>query len=66
MLELDALLANFLDREWPRLTAAEREAFEDLLSYADQTLFECVVGHMTPFDRVAASVVRRIREGAAD
>jgi antitoxin CptB len=65
MLELDTLLRGFVDREWERLTARERDAFEALLSYPDQTLLECLMGRMAPFDTVSAGVVRRIREGAA-
>lgn len=38
LLELDWLLERFLDRDYPTLSAAERQAFEQLLSYPDPQL----------------------------
>jgi len=61
MLELDLMLAGFLDRHFNELTQEEINIFNDLLLYPDQTLYEYLMGRMIPTDGALAHVVDRIR-----
>ena len=61
MLELDLLLMGFLDKDYARLDASQRQAFERLLGCPDQLLLEYLLGRMTPMDGELADVVSRIR-----
>lgn len=61
MLELDLLLQGFVDEHYDRLTPAEQQAFETLLSYPDALLYEYFLGSTLPLDRVLADVVEKIR-----
>ena len=65
MLELDLLLEAFLEDQYPALADEDKQAFENLLSYPDQLLYDYLLGEAKPTDREIAGVVRRIRGPAA-
>lgn len=65
MLELDILLEEFLDHAYADLDEDGRAAFEDLLTYPDQLLYEYLMGQQVPTDQGIASVIRRIRRAPA-
>lgn len=43
MLELDLLLQTFLERKYPKLSVKDQQLFEELLSWQDQDLYNCLV-----------------------
>ncbi|MCK4833433.1 MAG: succinate dehydrogenase assembly factor 2 [Gammaproteobacteria bacterium] len=61
MLELDLLLNNFVDLGVETLTTEQRQAFELLLSYPDQTLLDLLLGNAVSSDPEIFDVVRLIR-----
>lgn len=61
MLELDAMLEDFLARGYDRLDARQRAAFDALLQAPDQLLLEYLMGRMIPIDKDVADVAQRIR-----
>ncbi len=65
MRELDLLLYGFLERGYAGLDVVERSAFAALLDCPDALLFEYLMGHVVPSDRIMADVVRQIRDAAA-
>ena len=65
MLELDLLLNNFVDKKVDGLTPQQKQTFELLLSYPDQTLLELLLGRMAPADREVARIVQEIRNATA-
>lgn len=76
MLELDLLLNRFLDAGFSDLDPAQRAAFNRLLAYQDQILYDWLMGHAVPADPGSRELVPRIRaamlsgpshaEGSAD
>jgi antitoxin CptB len=64
MLELDLALQAFLDHHYDYVTTDERHAFEYMLNYPDQLLFEYIMGRIIPTDRQMANVVGRLRAPA--
>ncbi len=64
MRELDLLLGAYLERRYDQAPAAERQAFERLLSYPDQVLFEVLLGRQTLSEKELADVIERIRAPA--
>jgi len=50
LLELDLLLAHFLDEHYPELSALEQYQFRCLLDYPDPTLLAWIQGQETPPD----------------
>ena len=62
MLELDTLLAHFVDNEYQNLTTAEQAVFRDILDYPDQLLFDYFFGHGRPVDKDVANVIERIQQ----
>jgi antitoxin CptB len=64
MKELDVLLERFAGRELPSAPAAERNAFERLLTLPDPLLAGYLLGGLTPPQRSLARLVRRIRTPA--
>lgn len=48
LLELDLLLARFLEQRYPALAACEREAFQQLLRASDTQLLAWLQGRETP------------------
>ena len=64
MLELDLLLNNFVDRKAAALTDQQRQAFELLLSYPDQTLLDLLLANTVSSDEQLAGIVHLIRSTA--
>jgi len=64
MRELDLLLGAYLEQRYDRAPASEQQAFERLLSYPDQVLFEVLLGRQTLSEKELADVVARIRAPA--
>ena len=61
MLELDLLLNRFLDTGFADLQPAQRSAFDRLLAYPDQILYDWLMGHAVPADHAIRDLVARIR-----
>jgi succinate dehydrogenase flavin-adding protein (antitoxin of CptAB toxin-antitoxin module) len=61
LLELDIVLKDFLDRRYSGLTAAEQEAFEQLLTVPDETLLAYVQGKQNPPEKELMQLVTKIR-----
>jgi antitoxin CptB len=61
MLELDLLLNNFVDNKAEHLTAEQKQVFELLLSYPDQTLLDLLLGNTVSSDSNIATLVNQIR-----
>ena len=57
MLELDLVLARFLEENYARLTARQRKEFEQLLELPDQELWQLVRGD----DASASAVIGALR-----
>ncbi len=62
MLELDALLGDFVDNGYQQLSRGEQSVFRDLLDYPDQLLFDYFFGHGKPVDKDVANVIERIQQ----
>ncbi len=61
MLELDLLLNNFVDKQVATLTQQEKESFELLLSYPDQTLLDLLLGNSVSSDPSISALVLQIQ-----
>jgi antitoxin CptB len=61
MRELDLLLTNYLDNDYPHATADSKQAFRELLALADPDLLGYLLGGQMPRDTALASVVSQIR-----
>ena len=61
MLELDILLNNFVDTKVSALTQQQKQSFELLLSYPDQTLLDLLLGNSVSSDPQISAVVQQIR-----
>ena len=61
MLELDLLLNNFVDKKASSLTGQQKESFELLLSYPDQTLLDLLLGNTVSSDVSISELVDQIR-----
>ena len=66
MLELDLLLNNFVDKEVKNLTAEQKQTFELLLSYPDQTLLDLLLGNSVSSDLSIATIVQKIQATSFD
>jgi antitoxin CptB len=64
MLELDLLLNNFVDKEIENLNSQQKQTFELLLSYPDQTLLDLLLGNMVSSDINIIALVTQIRSTA--
>ena len=62
MLELDLLLNNFVDKGVNDLNAEQKQTFEMLLSYPDQTLLDLLLGNAVSSDASIASLVQQIQK----
>ncbi len=62
MLELDLLLNNFVDKKVNNLNATQKQTFELLLSYPDQTLLDLLLGNSVSSDSSIANLVRQIQK----
>ncbi len=62
LLELDIVLARFLDRHLDRLSPSETEAFKGLLLHSDNDLWDMVSGRLdAPPGSEAARVLELLR-----
>ena len=61
LLELDLVLAQFLERQVPAMSAAELAAFDELLDYPDTELWDVVSGRSDRFDPRLGKIVSRLR-----
>ena len=66
MLELDLLLNNFVDKEVGNLTAEQKQTFELLLSYPDQTLLDLLLGNSVSSDLSITAIVQKIQKTPFD
>ena len=58
LLELDLVLAKFLDRHLKTLSPARLAAFKRLLDYPDNDLWDFVTGKLTPPDAESAQIIK--------
>jgi len=63
LLELDLVLTRFLERDFLNLSADQRKAFEALLEYPDNDLWDLLSGHTEPPPGDSATVVKLLRDG---
>ena len=61
MLELDLLLNNFIDKKVESLTNQQKQSFELLLSYPDQTLLDLLLGNSVSSDPLISTIVQKIQ-----
>lgn len=61
MRELDVLLLRYLQRDWPRADATEREAFRALLERQDPEINGLLLGRLEPEQEALALVLERLR-----
>ncbi len=66
MLELDLLLNNFVDKGAKNLNTEQKQVFEMLLSYPDQTLLDLLLGNSVSSDAAIASLVQQIQKTSFD
>ena len=57
LLELDVVLTQFLDRHFETLTPLQRAAFDRLLEYPDNDLWDFVTGKQPPPDAETARII---------
>ena len=65
MLELDILLNNFVDHKASDLSEQQKQSFELLLSYPDQTLLDLLLGNAVSSDPLILSIVNQIQSTSA-
>lgn len=61
MLELDALLGDFIDAHYQDMQPEELAVFKDVLTYPDQLLFDYFFGNGKPTDKDVSHVIEWIR-----
>jgi succinate dehydrogenase flavin-adding protein (antitoxin of CptAB toxin-antitoxin module) len=61
LLELDLVLARFLEQVLPRLSDQEVEGFKRLLQRSDNDLWDLVAGRLEPEPGLEAGLVERLR-----
>ena len=66
MLELDLLLNNFVDKKVDVLTQQQKQTFELLLSYPDQTLLDLLLGNSVSSDPSISTIVQKIQSTSFD
>ncbi|MEC8527070.1 MAG: succinate dehydrogenase assembly factor 2 [Pseudomonadota bacterium] len=66
LLELDLFLADFVAHEYPRLSPDLKALYRELMSSADQDMFEWLMGRSKPDDALApiVSVIREYKRVA--
>lgn len=62
MLELDALLGEFVDQHYLKMSIHQRTSFHAILEYPDQMLFDYFFGDSVPIDKDVADVIQWIRQ----
>ena len=63
MLELDYLLEEFLDQQFPSFSPGDQAEFVRLLGEADQDLQRWLVLGITPADAGFARLIEKLRDG---
>jgi antitoxin CptB len=63
LLELDLILAGFLERHLVRLDAKELQAFDELLDAPDNDLLDWALGRKDPADPRYLAVLALLRAG---
>ena len=66
MLELDLLLNNFVEKRADTLTKQQRESFELLLAYPDQTLLDLLLGNTVSSDVLISEIIEQIQRTPFD
>jgi len=66
MLELDLLLNNFVDKQSNTLTDQQKQSFELLLSYPDQTLLDLLLGNTVSSDVLISEIIEQIQRTPFD
>ena len=61
MLELDALLGDFVERHYQELDANQKEVFKEILELPDQLLFDYFFGKGKSVNKDVNNVIERIR-----
>ena len=61
MLELDILLNGYLEKRFSTLSPEQNEAFNTLLDYPDQVLFDLLMGKMQSSDAGINSLITDIQ-----
>jgi succinate dehydrogenase flavin-adding protein (antitoxin of CptAB toxin-antitoxin module) len=61
MLELDLVLARFLDEQYPHLSPSEQRAFESLLDTPDDALLQMITGDTLVAEPRLRPLVERLR-----
>lgn len=61
MLELDALLGDFVEQHYLQLDKHEKEVFKEVLSLPDQLLFDYFFSNGKSIDKDVNNVIERIR-----
>ena len=66
LLELDLFLADFVADEYPRLSPDLKSLYRELMSSADQDMFEWLMGRSNPDDSLQpiVSAIREYKRGA--
>ena len=62
MLELDALLGDFVEDHYQDMSPLQRAKFHVILDYPDQMLFDYFFGQSVPIDKEVADVIQWIRQ----
>jgi antitoxin CptB len=62
LLELDLVLARFLERHYSSLARAEQESFKGLLEYPDNDLWDLIAGRREPEAAEPAGLIRLLRD----
>ena len=61
MLELDALLDDFITKQYHQLDEQRKNVFKQLLNFPDQLLFDYFFTGTKPIDKDINDVIERIR-----
>jgi antitoxin CptB len=62
LLELDLVLAGFMDRHYPGLDTAQRGLFDELLEFQDNDLWDVVAGRTDPVRPDFSQIVALLRQ----
>ena len=61
MLELDALLGDFVEQYYVQLDVHEKEVFKEILGFPDQLLYDYFFSNGKSIDKDVNNVIERIR-----
>jgi succinate dehydrogenase flavin-adding protein (antitoxin of CptAB toxin-antitoxin module) len=62
MRELDLLLTDYLENDYPQASKEQKHAFRELLAVPDPDLIGYLLGGQTPPDATIAIIVSQIRD----